>query len=127
MDFQHNPAIVSVALTEYEDCNILHPVGVWVDIEFSSNRLANASINYSEATKLFGVLIGRKYIQRISVLRATEKFTQLFGYQALRIHPLKGDRSGQYSITLTANYRLILEKVEEDKVLIIDVEDYHGN
>jgi proteic killer suppression protein len=118
---------VSVALTEYEDCNILHPVGVWVDIEFSSNRLANASINYSEATKLFGVLIGRKYIQRISVLRATEKFTQLFGYQALRIHPLKGDRSGQYSITLTANYRLILEKVEEDKVLIIDVEDYHGN
>ena len=96
-------------------------------IEFSSHRLAEASVSLSEASRLFGVPVGRKYIQRLAVLRATDKFTQLYGHRALRLHPLKGNRTGQYSMTLTGNFRLIVEKIEEDKVRIIDVEDYHGN
>jgi len=98
-----------------------------VKIEFATNRLADASVSLSEASRLFGIPIGRKYIQRLAVLRATDKFTQLYGLRALRLHPLKGDRAGQYSITLTGNYRLTIEKVEEDQVRIIDVEDYHGD
>ncbi len=98
-----------------------------MELKFSSNRLSNAGVSLSKASRLFGVPVGRKYIQRLAVLRATEKFTQLFGYQALRMHPLKGNRAGQYSITLTGNYRLIIEKVQEDKVCIVDVEDYHGD
>jgi toxin HigB-1 len=98
-----------------------------VELEFSSSRLTNASVNFSEANRLFGVVIGRKYIQRLAVIRATEKFTDLYGHHALRLHPLKGNRAGQYSITLTGNYRLIIEKMEEDKVRIVDVEDYHGD
>ncbi len=98
-----------------------------MEFEFSSNRLANASVSLSDASRLFGVAIGRKYIQRLAVLRATDKFSQLYGHRTLRLHSLKGKRAGQYSITLTGNYRLIIEKVEEDKVLIIDVEDYHGD
>ena len=107
--------------------NLYYLLGVRVEIEFSSNRLADASMNLSESARLFGVSIGQKYVQRIAVLRATDKFTQLFGLQALRLHPLKGNRAGQYSLSLTGNYRLIIEKVKEDKVLILDVEDYHGN
>jgi len=98
-----------------------------VHIEFSTNRLAEVSVSLSEANRLLGVPIARKYLQRLAVLRATDKFTQLFGHRALRLHPLKGNRTGQYSITLTGNYRLIIEKIEEDTVRIIDVEDYHGN
>jgi toxin HigB-1 len=98
-----------------------------VNIDFSTNRLAEASINLSKASRIFGVPIGRKYIQRLAVLRATDKFTQLFGLQTLRLHPLKGNREGQYAMTLTGNYRLIIEKVQEDWVRIIDVEDYHGD
>jgi proteic killer suppression protein len=98
-----------------------------VELEFSSNRLFNASASLTEARRLFGVPIARKYIQRLAILRATEKFTQLYGYRALRLHPLKGNRTGQYSITLTGNYRLIVEKVGGDKVNILDVEDYHGD
>lgn len=98
-----------------------------MDIEFSTNRLARASVSLSEANRTFGILIGRKFIQRLAILRATEKFTELFGHRALRLHPLKGNRAGQYSITLTGNYRLTIEKIKEDKVRIIDVEDYHGN
>ena len=95
--------------------------------EFSSNRLAEASVSLSEASRLFGVPIGRKYIQRLAVLRAVDKFIELYGHRALRLHPLKGKRAGQYSITLTGNYRLIIEKVREDEVRIMDVEDYHGD
>ena len=98
-----------------------------MELEFSSNRLVEASMSFTEAGRLFGMPLGRKYIQRMAVLRATEKFAQLYGYRALRLHPLKGGRAGQYSMTLSGNYRLIIEKVAEDRVRIIDVEDYHGN
>jgi len=98
-----------------------------VELEFASNHLFNASVNLSEASHLFGIPIGRKYIQRLAVLRATDKFSQLYGHTALRLHPLKGTRAGQYAITLTGNYRLIIEKVNEEKVRIMNVEDYHGN
>jgi len=84
-------------------------------------------MSLSEASRLFGIPIGRKYIQRLAVLRATDKFSELYGHRALKLHPLKGNRAGQYSIIITGNYRLILEKIGEDRVLIIDVEDYHGN
>lgn len=98
-----------------------------MDTAFPSNRLANAGVSLSEAIRLFGFPIGRKYIQRLAVLRAVDNFSQLYGLRALRLHSLKGDRAGQYAITLTGNYRLIIEKVTEDKVRIVDVEDYHGN
>jgi toxin HigB-1 len=98
-----------------------------MEMEFSSHRLAEASVSLAEASRLFGVPIGRKYIQRLAVLRATDKFSELFGHQALRLHPLKGNRAGQHSLTLTGNYRLIVVRVEEDKVRIVDVEDYHGD
>jgi proteic killer suppression protein len=98
-----------------------------VKIEFKSNRLIVASVNLSEASRLFGIPIGRKYIQRLAILRAMDKFSQLYGLQALRLHTLKGDRAGQYSIALTGNYHLIIEKLNEDKVLVVNVEDYHGN
>jgi proteic killer suppression protein len=98
-----------------------------VHIDFSTHRLYEASLSLSESNRLFGIPIGRKYLQRLAVLRATDKFTQLYGHRALRLHPLKGNRAGQYSITLTGNYRLVIEKIEEDTVRIIDVEDYHGN
>jgi proteic killer suppression protein len=98
-----------------------------VKIEFSTNRLLDASTTLSEANRLFGIPIARKFIQRLGVLRAADKFSQLYGLRALRLHPLKGNRAGQYAITLTGNYRLILEKLDEERVRIMNVEDYHGD
>ena len=98
-----------------------------MEVEFATNRLAVASLTLSEATRLFGVPVGRKYIQRLAVMRAVQKFSDLYGHQALRLHPLRGDRTGKHAITLTGNYRLILERISEDAVRILDVEDYHGD
>ena len=98
-----------------------------MDIEFATNHLAVASLSLSEATRLFGLPIGRKFIQRLAILRATEKFSQLHGHRALRLHPLKGHRTGQHAMTLTGNYRLIVERISEDKARVVEVEDYHGD
>ena len=98
-----------------------------MDAEFATNRLSTASLSLSEATRLFGVPIGRKYIQRLAIIRAVDKFNQLYGHRALRLHPLRGDRVGQYAMTLTGNFRLIIERVSEDRVRILGVEDYHGD
>jgi toxin HigB-1 len=95
-------------------------------IEFGSRRLEEAASSFDTSSRTFGVPIGRKYIQRLAVLRAADKFNQLYGFHALRFHELKGDREGQYSIFLTENYRLIIEKIDEDKIHIVNVEDYHG-
>ena len=98
-----------------------------MNIVFYSSRLQDASTCIGEATRLFGAVIGKKYIQRTLLLRATDEFRHLFGHRALKLHPLKGNRDGQYSVTLTGNYRLILEKIDEETVRIVEVEDYHGN
>jgi proteic killer suppression protein len=98
-----------------------------VDIEFLTSRLAAAGLSVSEATRLFGVPIGRKYIQRLTIIRAVDEFNQFYGHRALRLHPLRGDRVGQYAMTLTGNFRLIIERLSEDSVRILGVEDYHGD
>ena len=94
-----------------------------MEIELSSGRLAKASLSLSEAGRSFGVPIGREYIQRLAVLRATGRFSDLYGHRALRLRPLKGDRAGQHAMALTGNYRLLVEKVKEGRVRIMDVED----
>ena len=98
-----------------------------MDIEFAAGRLAEASRSLSEATRLFGTPVGRKYIQRLAIIRAVDKFPQLYGHRSLRLHPLRGDRAGQFTMTLTGNYRLIIEPIGEDAVRILGVEDYHGD
>ena len=98
-----------------------------MDIEFAANRLAIAGVDLSEATRLFGLPTGRRYIQRLGVIRAADNFNQLYGHRALRLHLLRGSRAGQYAMTLTGNYRLILQRINGETVRILGVEDYHGN
>ena len=98
-----------------------------MDIEFATNRLATASLSFAEATQFFGVPIGRTYIQRLAVIRAVDEFSQLYGHRALRLHSLRGDRAGQHAMSLTGNWRLIVERISEGIVRILAVEDYHGD
>lgn len=40
-------------------------------------------------------------------------------------HELKGDRKGQFAVTIRANWRIVFEW-ENDRAVRIDMEDYHG-
>ena len=61
----------------------------------------------NEAVKAYGEQVGRKYIQRINIIKESKGIDELKSIRALRCHPLKGDREGEWSITLTGFYRLI--------------------
>ncbi|MBM3566713.1 MAG: plasmid maintenance system killer protein [Alphaproteobacteria bacterium] len=43
---------------------------------------------------------------------------------AAGFHPLKGDRAGEYAMTVTRNYRLTF-RFENRNVTDVDFEDYH--
>jgi toxin HigB-1 len=42
-----------------------------------------------------------------------------------RLHPLKGDRRGAWSVWVTGNYRLTF-RIDGEDVMDVDLEDYHG-
>lgn len=41
-----------------------------------------------------------------------------------RLHPLKGDRKGQWAVTISANWRIVF-RFEGDGVAAVDMVDYH--
>ena len=42
-----------------------------------------------------------------------------------RLHPLKGDRSGDWAMTVSRNWRMTFRKIDERTIGDLDLEDYH--
>jgi toxin HigB-1 len=62
------------------------------------------------------------------ILHAIEQAQQIEQVAKLpgwKLHPLKGDRLGEWSVWVTGNFRLTFRADGED-VRNIDLEDYHG-
>jgi len=61
--------------------------------------------------------------QRLRVIDLAERIEDinLTGY---RLHPLKGDRKGCWSVTVTGNWRITFEFQDGD-AYILNYEDYH--
>lgn len=84
-----------------------------------------------------GLEIGKKIKQRMNQLEATENFNMYLTSVGFgKPHPLVGDLDKCYGISITANYRMVVEPVETNldleslkkcKVLNIKgVLEYHG-
>ena len=41
------------------------------------------------------------------------------------LHPLKGDRDGEFAMTVTRNWRLVFTMPDDHTVADLDLEDYH--
>ena len=65
----------------------------------------------------------RKLRRILTALDAAER-PEHMSYPGSYFHPLKGDRSGRYSVRLTANYRVTFGW-DEDGASDVDIEDYH--
>jgi proteic killer suppression protein len=65
----------------------------------------------------------KKISTQLSVLNLAKEIgdIDLLGFF---LHPLTGDRQGQWSITVTGNWRITFELSEGD-VYIVNYEDYH--
>lgn len=65
----------------------------------------------------------RKLRQILSLLDAAEQIADL-DYATFRLHPLKGDLDGFWSMTVRANWRVVF-RFGEGKVFDVDLVDYH--
>jgi Plasmid maintenance system killer protein len=65
----------------------------------------------------------RKIKQILGLLNAAQKIADL-DYATFRLHPLKGDLKGWWSMTVRANWRIIF-RFEDGKAFDVDLVDYH--
>lgn len=65
----------------------------------------------------------QRYKDRIVLLESIKKITDLYLFKSLHFEKLKGDKSGQSSIRLNDQYRLIIEQLNEEviKILVIEI------
>jgi toxin HigB-1 len=60
---------------------------------------------------------------RLNVLNRARELRDI-ALPGFNFHPLKGDRKGEYAITVTGNYRMTF-RFERGDVLDLNLEDYH--
>lgn len=60
----------------------------------------------------------------LTALIAATDMDSLEGPPGWRIHQLKGDRSGEWSISVSGNWRLTF-RIEHGAILNLNLEDYH--
>lgn len=78
-----------------------------VEVTFKNRTLKLQYIESENAFKAYGRQVGRKYIERINIIKSAKSIADLKLIRALKCHELKGKRKGEWSIWLTGNMRLI--------------------
>jgi len=79
-----------------------------LEIKFKTNKLQKQYENSKDAVKAYGMDVAKKYIQRVNILKSTKSFDELYKIPQLKFHPLTGNRNGEFAISLTGFYRLII-------------------
>jgi len=105
-----------------------------MEISFASRKLKKQLTDPISAIKHFGIL-ARKINQRIQELASSENLEMIRKIPAAKCHELKGDRTGQFAVAISGNYRLIFVPLLENnestqwskitRIQIIKIEDYH--
>lgn len=73
-----------------------------------------------------GSIIEPKRIARmLSFIDAAGSFSELVVPPNYGFHALKGNRNGEYAMTVTKNFRMTFTKVDETTIANLDLEDYH--
>lgn len=82
-----------------------------------------------EAIRRWGDAVGRRYVQRISILQTADSVEDLYRIPQFRFHPLSGDRKGQFALTLIDRWRLIVSFPYYDRktVQVEEVSDHYGD
>lgn len=108
---------------------------------FVNRKLEKIFNSHSELVKSYGSEQASKIKMRLKVLEAAANLAEVPTQKPDRCHPLKGDKKGQFAVDLKNPFRLIFipsenispavnEGIDTSKVttiIIIGVEDYHGD
>lgn len=97
-----------------------------MEVRFGNQQLRRCFERSAEAARRWGPDVGRRYIQRVSALHAADHFNDLFTIRAFRLHPLGGNREGQYALTLIGRWRLII-RLEGETITVEEVSNHYGD
>ena len=100
-----------------------------MQVTFRTAQLKRCYERIEEAKGRWGDTVGDRYVGRINALYAAESVEDLFRLPPLRFHPLKGDRKGQFALTLIDRFRLIVSFPDEDRktVRVEEVSQHYGD
>lgn len=79
------------------------------------------------AIRAWGPIVGRRYIQRVSLLRDAASLEDLFAARSLRLHPLKGARHGEWALSLSDRWRLLIDVIDDHTVRVKEVNHHYGD
>ena len=68
------------------------------------------------------------FFQVVDVIKAARDERDLYALKSLHYEKLKGKRSHQHSMRLGKQFRLLIEREQDEQgkyLLIVDIEDYH--
>lgn len=99
-----------------------------MEVDFANQRLRRCFENHSRAQQRWNVAVARKYIQRIEFIKAAQNLNELQSIRSFRVHPLSGQRAGQFAMNLHDRWRLIFTYNEnEQTVRILEVTNHYGD
>jgi toxin HigB-1 len=93
-----------------------------VQVEFRTVRLRTCYTDSAAAVREWGDKVGRRYIERVNVLKAAKAADDLHKIPPLRFHPLKGNRQGRHAMTLIDRWRLVVS-FRDDALTVVRVEE----
>lgn len=98
-------------------------------VTFRTRKLQKAYEESAHAIRTFGPEVGRRYVQRINIIKTAKSLEDLKVQRPLRCHELQGKRAGTWAINLTDRYRLVftLDGLELDVVRIEEVNNHYGD
>ena len=108
-----------------------------MQLEYQDEKVRKILCDHKTLQRKVGLEIAKKIKQRMNQLKAADNFNQYLTKIALgKPHHLEGNLDKYFGISITANYRIIvepldtkldLESLKECKILNIKgVLDYHG-
>ena len=90
-----------------------------MNLSFKNRKLKNSLTIDKEIIKSYGTM-AKKVKQRMIALEEADNLTTISKIPAMRLHPYKGDRIGEWSIDIFKNWRICFEL---DYKLIPEKED----
>jgi toxin HigB-1 len=98
-----------------------------MDVEFENNDLDRLEIDQS-FTAGFAPEVVKGFRKAMQIIRAARDSRDIAALRSLNWEKLKGNRSGQYSLRLNKQWRLIVRLRAADAsktVVVIEIVDYH--
>lgn len=95
-----------------------------MEVLFADKKLQNAYEKPGELESLLGNRRAELFRIRIQTLKAADNMSQLTAFPG-HFHPLRKDRSGKWACSLDQPFRLVFKYVPKDRVVVIEIVNYH--